>query len=396
MDLASALFEGRRVRRRPVLSRVRHQARSREDQPVENTVNSVNASVSVIVPAYNIAPYIERCIASLLAQTVPLQIIVVNDGSTDDTFRKVRAIGHRWPHSMILVEQSNRGLSASRNAGLDRAHGEFIGFVDGDDWVEPDMYSTLVRAAREGGGDVVICNGEMVDHHTLATTPFHDEERFAELATRQMKPFDARTVPDAFRLDTSACKRLYRRSLLQQLDFRFAEGFLFEDILAHYQFLMSSAKIQLLNRKFYKYRINRPGRLTDRRDERLLTVFEIMKLSTRTLTQNNASDEIWACFIWFQSWVLRWLTSQVDLSHQDEFVRGVVSLGRQFPRTGIIEFQHKFHDDQVAQLAVAMQIFGWKRAFAKFAANRLSDSDRRTVARAGRLRKLAPCLGRWS
>jgi hypothetical protein len=85
------------------------------------------------------------------------------------------------------------------------------------------MYSALV-AASNLGADLIICGGEMVDHYTRATKPFHDDQRFIALARENPKPFDARTVPDVFRLDTSACKRLYRRLWLQGLGFEFGRG----------------------------------------------------------------------------------------------------------------------------------------------------------------------------
>ena len=279
------------------------------------------------------APYIGRCIESLLAQSVPLEIIVVNDGSTDNTSEKVKAIRSDPPHSIVLLEQSNRGLSATRNVGLRQSRGEFIGFVDGDDWVEPEMYSTLTEAASRMGTDLTICSGEMVDHNTHATKPFHDEQRFAALAIERSEPFDARFVPDAFRLDTSACKRLYRRSWLQELGFQFGEDLLFEDILAHYQLMMSAGRVLLVNRKFYKYRINHPGRITDRRDESVLTVFEVLMRSRHALAVNQASSDVWASFIWFQSWVLQWLASQIEAAHYRGFMKGVVRLGPAVSKT---------------------------------------------------------------
>jgi glycosyltransferase involved in cell wall biosynthesis len=350
--------------------------------------------VSVIVPAYNAGPYIERCIGSLLLQTVPLEIIVVNDGSTDDTLQRVRAIDPPSLHSIVLIEQDNRGLPAARNAGLSRACAPFIGFVDADDWVEPDTYSTMVAAATELGAELVIFNGQMVDHNTQATKPFQDDDRLRELAERHTTPLDPLDEPDVFRLDTCACKRLYSRLMLERAGFRFVEGVLFEDILAHFQLLMASRKILLVNRKFYNYRINHPGRITDRRDSQILTVFEVIRLSEDTLRTNRASDQVWGNFIWFQNWVLRWLGSQVDPAHQREFLRGVVSVGRRFPRKGIIAFQHQFGADQIAQWTVALQMLGWKRTFLSLARNTLSERDRRLLAIATRLKTFAVLFGR--
>ena len=348
----------------------------------------------MVVPAYNMAPYIGRCLDSLLAQTVPMEIIVVNDGSTDATSERIRAFVPDTFHSIVLIEQSNRGLSATRNVGLRRASGEFIGLVDGDDWVEPGMYSTLVDAASKMSADLTICSGEMVDHNTRATMPFHDDQRFSALAAERLAPFDARVVPDAFRLDTSACKRLYRRSWLQGLGFEFGNGLLFEDILAHYQLLMSGGRVLLVDRKFYKYRINHPGRITDRRDQRVLTVFEVLTRSGQALAASHASQEVWASFIWFQSWVLRWLASQIDPAHHEGFMNGVVRLGRQFPRRGIREFQATFSEDQDSQITVALQMFGSKNTFLRLATKTLTDRDQRIVSRADRFRSFAPFFGR--
>jgi len=345
--------------------------------------------VSVIVPAYNVAPYIEECVLSLIRQTVPLDIIVVNDGSTDDTSERVNAV-HPGIHSVTLIEQQNQGLSAARNAGLRSATGQFVGFVDGDDWVADDMFATMVAQARAFDAELVICNGEMVDHRSGAGKPFHDNERFRSLAARHTASIDPLTVPDVFRLDTCACKRLYSRSLLEKADFQFAEGLLFEDVLAHYQLLLAAKRCLLLDSVFYRYRINHPGRITDRRDRTVLTIFEILRRSQDSLRVHRVSGEVWANFIWFQSWVLRWLASQVDSAHQEMFLREVVQVGRLIPRRGLRAFQSMFADDQVAQQAVTLQLFGCRQSLKDLVTHGRPDG----AVREGLLRPFAPFMGR--
>jgi len=351
--------------------------------------------VSVIVPAYNAAPYIEECLASLVRSTQSLEVIVVNDGSTDTTSERVRDFRCPPNHSIVLLEQRNQGLSSARNAGLRAARGRFIGLVDGDDWIDPSMFTTMVAKAVELHADLVICNGEMVDHQSGASQPFHDHGRFRALAERFPTPAVPSRVPDMFRLDTSACKRLYARTLLDREQFQFAHGVLFEDVLAHFQLLFASQACLLIDRPFYKYRINHPGRITDRNDRSILTVFEVLRRSQESLNKHEATPDIWANFIWFQSWVLRWLGSQVDAQYRQEFMEGVVRVARDCPRNGIVAFQRMFAEDRLAQQTVALQLLGWKPSFLKLAADNAIQA--RPVPRlAMRLKALTPLLGRHS
>jgi hypothetical protein len=126
----------------------------------------------------------------------------------------------------------------------------------------------------------------------------------------------------------------------------------------------------------------------------MLTVFEIMRLSAETLRTDRASNEIWANFIWYQSWVLHWMAGQIDPAYQSDFLKGVVSAGRQCPRTGIVEFQSKFKDDQMAQRLVGLQLFGCTKTFVNLAKDKLSDRDRRLLAFTLQLKTFAPLFGR--
>lgn len=119
-------------------------------------------TISIIVPAYNIAPYLERCIDSILAQTHrELEIIVVNDGSTDDT----GAILDRRAAADIRIKaihKENGGVSSARIRGIAAASGDYIGFVDGDDYVEAEMFSHLLKNALDQDADISHCGYQMV------------------------------------------------------------------------------------------------------------------------------------------------------------------------------------------------------------------------------------------
>lgn len=117
----------------------------------------MSAAVSIIVPCYNVAPYLDKCMESLTLQTLgDLEIICVNDGSGDDTPAILRAWAER-DGRIRVVDRENGGLSAARNTGMALAGGEYIGFVDPDDYVEHSMYGRLLEKARRSDADVTAC-----------------------------------------------------------------------------------------------------------------------------------------------------------------------------------------------------------------------------------------------
>ena len=114
--------------------------------------------VSIIVPVYNVQDYLPKCLDSLLAQTYKnIEIIVVNDGSPDDSQRVIDEYAAR-DSRIVAVSKPNGGLSDARNFGMQYAQGEYIGFVDGDDYVEPDMYEKMLTKAKQEDSDIVECN----------------------------------------------------------------------------------------------------------------------------------------------------------------------------------------------------------------------------------------------
>ena len=113
--------------------------------------------ISVIIPVYNTASYLENCIRSVMNQTYrDLEIICVDDGSSDSSPDILRALAEE-DSRILVITQKNAGVSAARNAGLDAARGDYITFADSDDEVEPDLYETLLKLAKEHGADMAHC-----------------------------------------------------------------------------------------------------------------------------------------------------------------------------------------------------------------------------------------------
>ena len=118
--------------------------------------------ISVVIPAYNVAPYIERCVESVLDQTYQnVEIIIVDDGSKDGTGEIIDRIALKEPRVRV-IHQPNSGVTEARMTGAEAANGEWIGFVDGDDLIERDMYERLLKNAHESGADISHCGYQMV------------------------------------------------------------------------------------------------------------------------------------------------------------------------------------------------------------------------------------------
>ena len=177
------------------------------------------AKTSVIVPVYNVERYLARCLDSVLSQTErDIEVVCVNDGSTDGSARILAEYAAR-DRRVRVVSQANRGLSAARNAGLDIAAGEWIMFVDSDDWVPADAVEGFLRVAAESGAPVVASERYAVDAFDAGGAP----RAFGWTAER---PALARLVGRR-KMQSSAWNKLYRADLLATR--RFIEGIYFED-----------------------------------------------------------------------------------------------------------------------------------------------------------------------
>ena len=314
-------------------------------------------SVSVVVAVYNEENYVAQCLDSLLAQKLEdLEIIVVNDGATDKTPGIIETYA-RQHKSIRLINQENRGLSHARNVGMKLVQGEYVGFVDGDDWVDPSMYLIMRDRAEALSVDLVIANGQLYNDQSGELRPFQDFRVWTSLkAKNERLEFPPREEPDLFMLDTQAGKRLYRRKFLDSLQFQFPPGKIFEDVPTHYKLLLNTNLVVLIDKPFYYYRTHRPGRITARTDKSLFQIFDVMDMVLIDLEEKEADLVIWANYIWFQNWVLRWLRKQIAREYSSDFDQRCFSITQRF-KTGSLEvFNEKFKNDRQAIDFVTRQV----------------------------------------
>ena len=127
-------------------------------------IKTTMKKVSVIVPVYNVENYITKCLESLVSQTLQdMEIIIVNDGSTDNSQQIIDNFVKKYPEKIKAFIKDNGGLSDARNFGIDRAIGEFIGFVDSDDYVTPTMFEQMYLLGKKNNAEMVICNLQKVN-----------------------------------------------------------------------------------------------------------------------------------------------------------------------------------------------------------------------------------------
>jgi glycosyltransferase involved in cell wall biosynthesis len=346
-------------------------------------------SVSVIVPAFNMELFIDQCLRSLFDQAVDrLEVIVVDDGSTDRTRAVVESLTPPERKSLRLISKPNGGLSSARNAGLRAAQGRWIGFVDADDWVASTMYSVLLSEAERAGADLAICRGMRVEEASGAQMTSLDLGRWSELIASQGRRVDPRNCPDLFVLDHSPCKRLYRRAFLEKIGFVFVDGVIFEDVIANYQVLLRTKLVVLVDEPLYFYRVGRHGQITERKDHTVLDILLVFNMVVDELWNQSASAELWANFICVQGWYMLWLCAQITDEHRETLASGATRIARRFPPGGLIRFREKFGDEPRVTMAVDLQLYGSADLFAEFARAEVASERAKKVTSSDILRRL--------
>ena len=242
--------------------------------------------VSIIVPVFNVAPYLAEALDSAIHQIYRnLEIIVVDDGSTDGSGE----ICDRYAETdqrIRVIHQENKGLSAARNAGLDVMNGSFVAFLDSDDALHPDYVETMVEAMKREDADIVICR------FTIHNTP----DRMEATASSKTYPAVKNGVYDrksALRvlvdgtINPGVWNKLYRRELWKEV--RFPVGHVYENVDTTYRVFDLCRKAVVFDQPLYMYR-KRPGAITEVVSEANITDWLLARSHFEAYIKDNIPD----------------------------------------------------------------------------------------------------------
>ncbi len=211
--------------------------------------------VSVVVPIYNTEKYLRQCIDSIVSQTYSnLQIIFVNGDSPDESKKICEEYAERDSRVTILCHE-NEGLSSDRNVGIDIAVGEYITFIDGDDFIAVNMIEDLVDAAKKEDADIAACGViRCEEYDTPDDVTFDQDDDFCEVYTGEEK---MRVFLQGKKIGTTAWAKLYKTELFREI--RYPVGKNHEDVFTTYKLIHIANKVCHINSAGYAYRKNMSG-----------------------------------------------------------------------------------------------------------------------------------------
>ncbi len=225
--------------------------------------------VSLIVPIYNSQNYLEKCIKSLISQTLKdIQIILINDGSTDNSEKIIKSFDDE---RIVYISKNNEGIGKTRNLGIDKATGEFLAFVDSDDYLNEHFCEYMYQKAVNDDCDLVVCDF-FEERNTLVGIKFKD-----------FKDTNLRETPELINyINLGPCNKLYKKSLFDDKNNRFEENLKYEDAPFVVKMLVSANRIGKVN-DYLTYYVIHSNSETTIRDKRMYDILEITDIIVNDL-----------------------------------------------------------------------------------------------------------------
>lgn len=238
--------------------------------------------VSVIVPVYNVESYLRDCLDSLVHQSLKsLEIIVVDDGSTDQSQTILKEYEETFPSLVNVYRKPNGGLSDARNFGLRYAKGEYIGFIDSDDYVEPTMFEQLLDEALRTKALVTVCDIDYV---------FDDKS--PSLITKGLKEIDGvESTKAAFLSPLFAWNKLYHHSVFDEMNYRYPLGLWYEDIPVTVPLFSRLERIAYVPKALVHYRQRLTSIMGTRNSDKIGDIFTILDLVYDDFKQRSILDQ---------------------------------------------------------------------------------------------------------
>lgn len=251
-----------------------------------------NPKVSIIIPVYNVTSFLRQCITSVLNQTYKnIEVIAVDDKSTDDSLDILKSYDDE---RLIIVEQStNQGQAAARNKGLDIATGEYIQFVDSDDFIELDMVEKIVNVLKKTSVDFIRFNAKSYNDREDKT--FNEDKYIFNHYLRENKIYRNNDLKFIYYSFTGGpCLYTFSRELIQRKTIRFFEGIIHEDELFNTMIYLEVKSAAFIDQEFYIRRYREGSTMTDKSEKQLNKSFnsylEVINQYEKLLLNSNLKN----------------------------------------------------------------------------------------------------------
>lgn len=231
-----------------------------------------NPKISVIVSVYNTEKYIEKCLDSLLNQTYSnIEIVVINDCSTDGSLKILKKYAKKYDNMILIENKENKGLSYSRNVGLEKATGKYIGYIDSDDYVDSTYYEQMMKAIKKEKSEIAIADMKIV----------YEDGSFPDYVSKGCNG-EVNTLNIIKNgLAASACNKLFKREIIEK--YKFSEGKLNEDLAVILPSIVAAKKISYVENNNYYY-VQHTGSIQNSRfSDRRFDIFYGVELTLKRI-----------------------------------------------------------------------------------------------------------------
>lgn len=231
-----------------------------------------NPKISVIVSVYNTEKYIEKCLDSLLNQTYSnIEIVVINDCSTDGSLKILKKYAKKYDNIILIENKENKGLSYSRNVGLEKATGKYIGYIDSDDYVDSTYYEQMMKAIKKEKSEIAIADMKIV----------YEDGSFPDYVSKGCNG-EVNTLNIIKNgLAASACNKLFKREIIEK--YKFSEGKLNEDLAVILPSIVAAKKISYVENNNYYY-VQHTGSIQNSRfSDRRFDIFYGVELTLKRI-----------------------------------------------------------------------------------------------------------------
>ena len=248
--------------------------------------------VSIIIPYQDVENYIERCLWTVANQTLKdIEIICVNDASTDYSVEIVKRFAQEDKRIKMLTTPEKSGQGYARNMGLKVATGEYVGFVDSDDWINQEMFEKLYNKAKEGNSDITMCQCFLYDDQTeeYSFNDYYDLKNLEKYGENTFHPYD--TKDEVLDINVVLWNKIYRRKYLENTGEKFPEGFIYEDLPFFFGTYLKAERINVLWERLYYYRQNRKSSTMQNIDKKVYDRIPMVSLTYHKLKQTEFYKE---------------------------------------------------------------------------------------------------------